>query len=155
IATLRFDYGEWDQGKGELTDTRNAIRWADSNFERVSLFGYSFGAGIATMAAADIDVDLEALSVLAPVSTIDDTFNPVEALTSIEIPVQVVYGTRDDTADWESYVDQARQLSMDVQQYSSDHFFVNQQDKVAETIADYLLQWLLEDPDYHEHTEEL
>ncbi|MFT4958284.1 MAG: alpha/beta superfamily hydrolase, partial [Halobacteriales archaeon] len=63
IDCLRFDYGDWDNGYGEREDVRNAVRWARERYDRVGLFGYSFGGAMAILAAADVDV--RAVSALA------------------------------------------------------------------------------------------
>jgi len=44
IDCLRFDYGDWDEGYGESTDADNTVGWAAvERYERVGLFGFSFG----------------------------------------------------------------------------------------------------------------
>jgi hypothetical protein len=54
------------------------------------------------------------------------------------VPVQVVYGTRDETADWEPLVERARELGDEVVEMSADHHFVGQAGKVGETVATFL-----------------
>ncbi len=43
VDCLRFDYGDWDEGYGERADARNAVAWARDRYDRVGLFGFSFG----------------------------------------------------------------------------------------------------------------
>lgn len=52
IDCLRFDYGDWDEGYGESTDADNTVGWAVERYERVGLFGFSFGGTVALVTAA-------------------------------------------------------------------------------------------------------
>ena len=137
VACLRIDYGPWDEGDGERTDVHNALAWAADRYDRVGLFGYSFGAATALLATADLDSGAPesplALSALAPGSRATDT------LARVDCPVQVLYGIRDDTVDWGPVADRARDLGMDVVELSADHHFVGQAEKVAATVAAFLL----------------
>jgi len=138
VATLRFDYGPWDGGEGERADIDAAVRWAGREYDRVGLFGYSFGAANGLLVAADRD-DLAAVSALAPDAEAAD------ALEAIAGPLQVVSGTRDDTVDWAPVVERARDLNdagrdppVDLVECSADHHFVGQDGKVARTAGGFL-----------------
>ncbi|PSP44947.1 alpha/beta hydrolase [Halobacteriales archaeon QH_6_66_25] len=120
IDCLRFDYGPWDEGRGERTDVRNALAWAAERYDRVGLFGFSV------------------LSALAPAAQVADDGDVVAALDHIQCPVQVVYGERDDTADWEPVVERARALGYEVVGLPADHFFVGQQAKAADRVCAFL-----------------
>jgi alpha/beta superfamily hydrolase len=133
IACLRFDYGEWDEGHGEQEDVKNAVEWARERADSVGLFGFSFGATMALLAAPDID-DLRAVCVLSPDSGRGD-LDAVAAIDDIACPVYVVYGERDSTVDWEPVVERAREVDTEVESLSADHFFLGQADKVAERVA--------------------
>ncbi|WP_254821320.1 alpha/beta hydrolase [Haloglomus halophilum] len=146
VACLRFDYGDWDEGRGERTDVRQACRWARGRFgdDRVGLFGYSFGGAVALLAAAADGADgrnLQAVVALAPGAGITGGVErPVpEALGDIAAPVRIVYGSRDTTANWEPVVERARELGLDVVEMSADHHFVGQADKAADHAAEFLL----------------
>ncbi|MBX0295101.1 dienelactone hydrolase family protein [Halomicroarcula sp. F27] len=142
IACLRFDYGEWDGGRGERTDAENALAWARTEFDAVGLFGYSFGADVALRAAAAADGDAPAaLSVLAPPSELSDGA-AVEALDTIDCPVQVVYGERDETVEWRPVVDRARELGHAVESLPADHHFVGQADRAAELVSQFFSERL-------------
>ena len=136
VACLRIDYGSWDGGHGERTDTLAALEWVREEYERVALFGYSFGGTVALLAAAE-DPPL-AVSALAPTASLDDDLDAVAALERIECPVQVVYGERDSTADWGPVVERARELGCAVDSVPGDHFFVGQGSKVGELAASFL-----------------
>ncbi|MGM0590089.1 MAG: alpha/beta hydrolase [Halobacteriota archaeon] len=164
VDCLRFDYGDWDEGRGERTDAERAVRWAVSRYDCVGLFGYSFGAGIALLAAAGAsvstgngddttpstedappqtdDTTLAAVSVLAPLSHVGTDSEVTSALDAIDAPVQVVYGERDDTVDWQPVAERARALGHDVVGYPSDHFFVGQGGAVGEVVAAFLTSHL-------------
>ncbi|WP_435194906.1 dienelactone hydrolase family protein [Natronomonas sp. EA1] len=140
-ACLRFDYGEWDAGPGELADARNALAWAREEYSTIGLFGFSFGGCLALCAAA-AEPDLAAVSALAPAARISAAVDAVEALPDIACPVHVLYGERDSTADWEPVVERARELGFAVEGMGADHFFVGQAPKVAARVAGFLTDHL-------------
>jgi len=138
VATLRFDYGSWDGGEGERADIDAALRWAGKRYDRVGLFGYSFGAANGLLVAAGRD-DLGAVSALAPDA------KAVDALVDVASPLQVVYGARDETVDWAPVVERARELNeagreppVDVVECAADHHFVGQDGKVAAVASEFL-----------------
>lgn len=139
IATLRFDYGDWDGGRGEREDVRNAVRWSGERYERVGVFGYSFGAMMAALAAGTVDSPLCAVSLLAPAAQVVEV-DPRELLDAIEAPLQVVVGTRDDTADWRQLAEAARPTDATVTEIQGDHFFVGQGEKVARTVGAHFVE---------------
>ncbi|WP_276298903.1 alpha/beta hydrolase [Halorussus lipolyticus] len=144
IACLRFDYGDWDEGYGEREDARNALRWAQNRYDRVGIFGFSFGGAIATLAAATSDPQPEAVALLAPASRLTEDLDATAALEDVEGPVQVVYGTRDDTANWKPLVERADELGHETVEMGADHFFVGQHEKVADAVGGFLVGHLRE-----------
>ncbi|ADQ66534.1 alpha/beta hydrolase [Halogeometricum borinquense DSM 11551] len=141
IDCLRFDYGAWDEGYGERADTLRAVEWASEQYDRVALFGFSFGGAMALLAAVE-GADAAAVSALAPAHKLADDLDVVAAFPEIPVPVQVVYGTRDDVADAERVAARAREFEQSVVALEADHFFVGQHGKVAETVSDFLTSWL-------------
>ena len=139
-ATLRFDYGAWAEGEGELTDARNAVAWAHDRFDRVALFGYSFGGCIALLAAARENV--RGVAALAPASRLSDNLDAVTALDGIDCPGYVLYGERDTTADWKPVVERAREVGFTVESLGADHHFVGQSQKVAKRCGEFLRETL-------------
>jgi len=137
IACLRFDYGSWDEGRGELQDTTAALDWARNRYESVACFGYSFGGCLALAAAADAP-DLSAVSALAPAAQIGDAADAVAAVERIGCPEQTVYGERDDTVEWQSVVERARDRGFSVTGVAADHHFVGQTDRVAPLVVSFL-----------------
>ena len=142
VACLRFDYGDWDEGYGEREDARNALRWVRDRYDRVGIFGFSFGTAVAALAASSVEPPPEAVSLLAPTAKLADDLDTVAALDDVEAPVQVVYGTRDDTVDWEPVVERARELGFEVVELGADHFFVGQHEKVADSVSGFLVEHL-------------
>ncbi|WP_227353368.1 alpha/beta hydrolase [Haladaptatus salinisoli] len=140
VACLRFDYGEWDEGYGEREDARNALRWARERHDRVGVFGFSFGGGVAALAGADEGAD--AIALLAPASRLAEDLDAVAALDAVEVPLKVVYGTRDDTANWKPLVERAEELGFETEAFGADHFFVGQERKVAGRVGEFLVEHL-------------
>jgi alpha/beta superfamily hydrolase len=145
VDCLRFDYGEWDEGYGERADATNAVAWARERYARVALFGFSFGATTALLAAAD-GAEVEAVSALAPTARLADDLDVVDSFDRIPVPVQVLYGTRDDTVEWEPVVERARETHQAVVEFGADHFFIGQAGKVAVRVADFLDPFLDDPP---------
>jgi alpha/beta superfamily hydrolase len=166
VDCLRFDYGEWAEGRGERTDVRNAVEWAAERYARVGLFGFSFGATLALVVGSERD-DLRAVAALAPTARIGgeaggdgdtdaadgtdgtvgadsdgaadlDAVAAVSTLADRGTAVRVVHGERDDTADWEPVVAAARAVGFEVVSLPADHFFVGQSETVAERVGGYL-----------------
>ncbi|MFB6270677.1 MAG: alpha/beta hydrolase [Halobacterium sp.] len=137
-AVLRFDYGEWDEGLGEREDARNAIRWASERYADVGVFGFSFGGSVAALAAATVGKPLCAVSLLAPAAELPAGLSAVDALEDVDAPLQVVYASRDTTADWEPVVEEARTLDCEVVELDGDHFLIGKLDLVAETVGPFL-----------------
>jgi len=138
VACLRFDYGSWDEGRGERRDCLATLEWARERFDSVALFGYSFGAGVALLAAAEADPQPAAVSVLAPPARLDDGTETPPAVGDIDCPLQVCYGERDDTADWRPVVDAARERGAAVEGLPADHHFVGQGERVGSLVAQFV-----------------
>lgn len=138
VATLRFDYGDWDEGHGEREDVRNALRWGSERYDFVGVFGYSFGGAMAALAAGTVEVPVCAVSLLAPASQVTD-FDVEATVEAIDAPLQVVTGSRDNTAAWEPIAEAARAAGATVETIEGDHFFVGQGPTVAETVTGFLL----------------
>ena len=130
IDCLRFDYGPWDEGRGERDDARTARAWAADRYDRIGLFGYSFGGGVALLTAAETATAVAALS---PVATLDDGSDVVAAVPRIDAPLWVGYGTRDDTVDAAAVADAVADGR--VERFPADHFFVGQERDVGERVA--------------------
>ncbi|MUW15666.1 alpha/beta hydrolase, partial [Halorubrum sp. CBA1125] len=78
IDCLRFDYGEWDEGYGETTDADAAVGWAAERYDRVGLFGFSFGGTVALVTAA-ARPELAGVCALAPTARLNPDADAVAA----------------------------------------------------------------------------
>ncbi len=146
VDCLRFDYGDWDEGYGETTDADEAVGWAAERYERVGLFGFSFGGTVALVAAASRP-DLAGVCALAPTARLNPDVDAVAALGEVVdrgVPVRVVYATRDSTADWEPVIERAEALGVETVAFESDHFFVGRAARVGEAVAEFLAPRLRE-----------
>ena len=143
IACLRFDYGPWDDGYGEREDVRNAVRWASERYDRVGLFGYSFGATLALIATDDLET-VDAVSALAPTARLEEDLDAVESLETLSVSLQILYGERDGTVDWEPIVDRARSRGDEVVSIPGDHFFVGQNGTITDAVSEFFASGLLE-----------
>ena len=138
FACLRFDYGAWDEGRGERTDCADAIEWARDRFDRVGLFGYSFGAGIALVAAGGASIgSLCCVSVLAPAAR-SGGWDVVSAVDGIDFPLQVLHGERDGAVDWAPVVEAARAKDANVIALDGDHFFGGMGGEIGDAVADFV-----------------
>lgn len=143
IDCIRFDYGEWDNGYGEREDAQNAIRWATKHYDRVGIFGYSFGGTIALLAAAKSNHQLDGISVFSPVAQLNEDFNAADSLLAIDAPIQLIYGKCDTIIDPQPIVDQANKLDHEIIELDTDHLFINCLNKASTLSSDFLVRKLV------------
>ncbi|WP_128904534.1 CocE/NonD family hydrolase [Halorubrum amylolyticum] len=139
IDCLRFDYGDWDEGYGESTDADKAVDWAVARYERVGLFGFSFGATVALVTAASRP-GLAGVCALAPTARLTpdvDAVATLDDLVDLGVTTRLLYATRDSTADWEPVVERAEELEIETVAFESDHFFVGRAGDVGENVAGF------------------
>ncbi len=150
IDCLRFDYGPWDEGYGECTDADDAIGWALERYDRVGLFGFSFGGTVALVTAASNSA-VDGVCALAPTARLNRDTDAVVALEELAArgdpsigptPACVLYATRDTTADWKPVVERAEALGIGTVAFETDHFFIGRAGDVAESIAGTMQPWL-------------
>ena len=157
IDCLRFDYGEWDEGYGECADADNAVAWARERYDRVALFGFSFGGTVALVTAASWPA-LAGVCALAPTAQLNPDVDAVAALDSLindddaedgTVPVCVLYATRDSTADWKPVVERAETLGVETVAFDADHFFIGRTRDVGEAVSAAMGPWLSESDSSH------
>ncbi|RLM57206.1 alpha/beta hydrolase [Halobellus sp. Atlit-31R] len=152
VDCLRFDYGPWDGGRGERTDVRRAVAWARERYDRVALFGYSFGGSVALSAAAR-GAAVVAVAALAPASRVgaaredpeapdDERIGGVDVVADLpaiteQTDVQVLYGTRDDVVDVVPVVECARAHGHSITEFPAAHGLVGQTSDVATAVAEF------------------
>ncbi|MFB6193432.1 MAG: alpha/beta hydrolase [Halobaculum sp.] len=168
VDCLRIDYGAWDEGRGERSDVARSVAWARDRYDRVGLFGFSFGGTLALVVAARVgdptsdtndatdtasdtndatDPPVDAVAALAPTARISERLDAVAAVGVVRCPTRIVYGTRDDTADWRPVIDRATERddpAVETVELAADHFFVGQHGKVADRVAPWLADHLRE-----------
>ncbi|WP_248895462.1 dienelactone hydrolase family protein [Haloplanus halobius] len=137
IDCLRFDYGPWDEGRGERADARTACAWAADRYARVGLCGYSFGGGVAITAAAETE-NPAAVAALAPVSRLPDGSDIASAVAHIDAPLWVGVGTRDETVEAETVAAAARERGGSVATFEASHAFVGQERDIGERVAAFV-----------------
>jgi alpha/beta superfamily hydrolase len=160
VDCLRIDYGPWDGGRSEQTDVRDGLAWSRERYGSVGLFGYSFGAAVALLAAGgsgrtDVSggtagrsgreagtgagpASPDAVSVLAPASTVGDGLDAAGAVGGVGCPLQVLFGSRDETVDSGPVVERARDRGATVERLAADHHYVGQRATAAGLVADFL-----------------
>lgn len=129
IACLRVDFGPWDEGRAERRDVANAVGWARERYDRVGLFGHSFGATVGLLAAQETEPD--AVSALAPDALASD------ALLGVTCPVQIVYGRDDETVEWQPVVERARDRGHLVSGVRDGHWFAAEMDRVTDLVGTF------------------
>ena len=148
VDCLRFDYGDWDEGYGESTDADNAVAWAVERYERVGLFGFSFGAAVALVTAASRP-GLAGVCALAPTARLNPDVDAVAALddlVDLGVPARILYATRDSTADWEPVVERAEEAGVETAAFESDHFLVGRSGEVGDSVAAFFRPRLRDGP---------
>lgn len=113
VATLRFNFrgvgaseGAYDEGRGETEDALAAAAWLQERYPGAELWlgGFSFGAGIALKAAADLPVR-QLISVAPPVERLD-----LDAIGVPDCPWLIVQGEDDEIVDADGVVDWVNRL---------------------------------------------
>jgi alpha/beta superfamily hydrolase len=147
VDCLRFDYGPWAEGVGERADLRAALAWATDRYAQVAVFGYSFGGAVAILVAAERaqsgdetsqSVEVDALCALSPARSLADGGDVPAAVPKVTAPAGLVYGTRDDTVDWEPTVAAARRAGWRVTKLTADHQFTGRSGEAADAVVETL-----------------
>ncbi len=94
ISTLCIDYGSYGKGVKEVQNVLDAISFMQKRVNSLGLLGYSFGAVVASNAAAQAEVDgFVAMSILKKV-------NGLTANLDFSCPKLFVHGKRDNVAPY-------------------------------------------------------
>lgn len=120
ISVLCIDYGSYGKGVKEVENVLDAASWMRKRARSLGLLGYSFGAVVASNAAARTEVKgFVAVSILRKV-------NGLEANLDFDCPKLFVHGKRDDVASYREFEDlyakakgRKEKLVLD-----TDHFYV-------------------------------
>jgi uncharacterized protein len=148
FPVLRFNFrgvgssaGEYDEGRGEVADTRVALDYLAERFALPILFaGFSFGAAVGLRAAA-VDSRVEGLILLgAPVSAESRAYS-YEALENNPQPKLLVSGDRDQfatPAQLQEIFARAAEPKRLVMIPEADHFFAGHLDEMREAIKSWV-----------------
>jgi len=107
------------------TDADNTVGWAVERYERVGLFGFSFGGR--SRSSRRRPAPTRRVCALAPTARLNpdvDAVAVLDDLIDLSVPTRILYATRDSTADWEPVVERAKELGIETIGFESDHFFV-------------------------------
>jgi alpha/beta superfamily hydrolase len=92
ISACCIDYGSYGQGVKEVENVLDAVSWMRKRVRSLGLLGYSFGAVVASNAAARTEIEgFVAMSILKKV-------DGLEANLDFDCPKFFVHGKRDDVA---------------------------------------------------------
>ena len=146
LAVLRFNFrgvgasaGTHDQGRGEIEDAHEALRYLaelpELDGRTVGLSGYSFGAGVAMKAAFAFE-SAGALSVIGRARTDPDD----ELARRPALPVQFIIGERDRQMAPEHAERLSAELSVPPEMHvisGADHFFVGREREIGTLVAGF------------------
>ena len=146
MAVLRFNFrgvgtsaGTHDQGRGEVEDAREAMRYlailAELEGRPIALAGYSFGAGVAMKAAFAYEM-AAALSVIGRARVDPDDY----LARRPSLPVQFVIGERDRQMTPEQAERLSDELSVPPEIHvvsGADHFFAGREREVGALVAGF------------------
>jgi len=92
ISALCMDYGSYGKGVKEVENVLDAISWMWKKVNSLGLLGYSFGAVVASNAAARTEI--EGFVVMSILRKVDD----LEVNLDFDCPKLFVHGKHDDVA---------------------------------------------------------
>jgi hypothetical protein len=97
ISALCIDYGRYGKGVKEVQNVLDAISWMQKRTRSLGLMGYSFGAVVASNAAARAEVEgFVAMSILMRV-------NDLDANLDFDCPKLFIHGKLDDVAPYQGF----------------------------------------------------
>lgn len=142
ISVLRFNFrgvgdstGSFDHGAGEMNDVDAAVEFVSAQDSRPpSLCGWSFGAATALRWQAMTASNLTYVGIAPPV---DGRLTPSlpEPNELVQAKRMFIVGARDQFVDVEKLGAYAGSIGALMKTYpSSDHFFVNKRDKLADDV---------------------
>ncbi len=121
ISALCVDYGSYGKGIKEVQNVIDAMSFMRKRVRSLGLLGYSFGAVVASNAAAKSEIDgFVAISILGKV-------NGLEAKLDFGCPKLFVHGVRDNVApysEFERLYEEARGMKKKLV-LDSDHFYMD------------------------------
>jgi hypothetical protein len=136
ISALCIDYSCYTGGAGEIKDTLFAIAYMEKKASSLGLLGYSYGAVVASNAAAKFP-NLKGLALLSPLKRV----NSLEIDLSSDCEKLIIYGTRDPFVARE--IDEIYRLAQGKKQrlpLDTDHFYLGYERIVAAAVREFFHQ---------------
>lgn len=142
ITALSFDYRrKFSRGRGEIQDALSALRYMQSRVKKIGIFGYSFGAVVASNAASKFDVG--GIAFLAILMQTDD----IKAAVDQKAPKLFIHGKRDQIAPFAGF-EELYQSSSEPKQClifeNEDHFFHHSIEEIARAVAKFFASCLVQ-----------
>ena len=141
ITALCVDYGHYSGGLGEVKDILDIVNYVRKTVKSLGLFGYSFGAVVASNVAAQTKVDsVVFMSILEKV-------DGLEVCLNIECPKLFIHGEFDEIASYKTFkrlYSQAKEPK-DCLILETDHFYMREEtmEKVLDSLCKFFKKHLL------------
>ncbi|MEM2933387.1 MAG: dienelactone hydrolase family protein [Methanocellales archaeon] len=137
ITALTFDYRrEFARGRGEIQDAISALRYFRTRVKKIGIFGYSFGAVVASNAAFKFDLSISGSAFLAILKQTDD----IQAMVNQRSPKLFIHGKRDQIAPYAEFEELYQSASEPKQCLileDEDHFFHHSVEEIAISVAKF------------------
>lgn len=135
IAAFTFDYRrKFTRGRGEIQDAISALRYLRARVKKIGIFGYSFGAVVASNAAYKFDVI--GIAFLAILKQTED----IQAIVNQRSPKFFIHGKRDQIAPYGQF-EELYQIASEPKQClileNEDHFFHRSIEEIAKAVAKF------------------
>jgi alpha/beta superfamily hydrolase len=140
VSALCLDYSAYTGGTEEIKDALFTLEYMSERMTSLGLLGYSYGAVIASNAAAQFQ-NLKGLVLISPLKKVND----LKIATSSACKKLIIYGLRDTlvTEDIDEIYDlsegEKQRLSLD-----TDHFYLGYERDVARAVVEFFheaLEW--------------
>ncbi|MEM2934175.1 MAG: dienelactone hydrolase family protein [Methanocellales archaeon] len=133
ITALTFDYrNKFARGRGEIQDAISALRYLRGRVKKIGIFGYSFGAVVASNAASKFEVI--GIAYLAILKQTED----IQAIVNQRAPKFFIHGKKDQIAPYarfEELYQSANEPKQCLILENEDHFFHHSIEEIAKAIA--------------------
>lgn len=149
LLTLRVNFrgvgqssGSHDEGRGELEDVRDALKYLAMNYAGlpITLCGFSFGARVGLEVGVSDPIVVNLISIGTPVNKYDFSF-----LRSCRKPILFVHGEHDEFGDAKEVERLAQELAQSTKVElkiipGAEHFFADHLDELKQAITSWVSQ---------------
>ena len=141
LLALCMDYGSYGGGKGEVQHVLDAVAYVrGKDIRSLGLLGYSFGAVVASNAAATAEADgFVAMSILRRV-------NDLTTKLDFDCPKLFVHGRRDNIASYSDFERLYAEAKGEKQKFilDTDHFYMDNYPTLIKTAAETIRKFFQE-----------